>query len=137
MNSNFRLMFLLKKNIGVYFFFLISSIIYSQDSLDNLENQNKIKHDFIYNKIIKGSSKEISPYDFIFMYKYRIGITYQNWNTDEIDKDAMFLLNEYKKDNTYENTIIVLNMYWDLVLGISDYKLDGLDIKSILKKIDN
>ena len=134
MNSNFRLMFLSTKNIGVYVFFLFTSIIYSQDSLNNLENQDKIKHDFIYNKIIKSSSKGISPYDFIFMYKYRIGITYQNWNTDEIEKDAMFLLREYKKNNTYENTIIVLNMYWDLVLGISDYKLDDLDIKSIIEE---
>ena len=107
---------------------------YGSDSynidIDSLELE---KHNIIYDIVINNNSEGISPYDFIGMYKIRSQrIYYPDWTEEEIESDLLILFHTYKKTINYEDLVKTLELYWQFISNVKNYKIKGVQTETIL-----
>ena len=109
---------------------------YGSDIYDiDIQSLELEKHDLIYDGIINNNSGDISPYDFISMYKTRsTHIYYPNWTEKEIDTDILALFNSYKRRINYENLVLTLELIWQYVYSIKNYKIKAMETENVLNK---
>jgi len=112
------------------------------DSLDfDIEALKLEEHNLIYNIIINEKTNSeigvdvITPNQFISMIKTRSSlIHYPDWSEKEIEEDIVALFSSYKKTITYENLVWTLELYWELVSNIKNYKIEGTQTDVILNE---
>ena len=107
---------------------------YGSDSynidIDSLELE---KHNIIYDIVINNNSEGISSYDFIGMYKIRSQrIYYPDWTEKEIESDLLILFNTYKKTINYKDLVKTLELYWQFISNVKNYKIKGVQTEAIL-----
>ncbi|MDA9057561.1 CHAT domain-containing protein [Flavobacteriaceae bacterium] len=109
---------------------------YDSDIFDiDIQSLELEKHDLIYDAITNNNSKGILPDDFISMYKTRfLRIYYQNWTEKEIETDILTLFNAYRSTINYEYLVLTLELYWQHVNSVKNYKIEGMETEDLLNK---
>lgn len=109
---------------------------YGSDSYNiDIKSLELEKHDIIYEAIINNNSEDVSPFNFIDMYKIRSQrVYYPDWTEKEIESDLLLLLNTYKKTITYENLVKTLELFWQFISSVKNYKIEGVQIDAILNE---
>lgn len=113
------------------------NINYDIDTYDiDTESLELEKHNIIYDAIINNNSEGILPADFISMYKTRSSrIYYPNWTEKEIEIDFLALFSSYKKTINYEDLVLTLELLWQHVNSIENYKIEGIETEDILNNL--
>jgi len=109
---------------------------YGSDIYDiDIESLELEKHDLIYDGIINNNSEGVLPEDFISMYKTRSKrIYYPDWTEKEIETDILALFNAYRKTINYEHLVLTLELYWQQVYSVKNYKIEGMETEDLLNK---
>ena len=109
---------------------------YGSDIYDiDIQSLELEKHDLIYDAIVNNNSEDISPYDFISMYKIRFShIYFPNWTEKEVETDMLALFNTYKSTINYESLVLTLELYWQYVYSVKNYKIKGMVTENVLNK---
>jgi len=109
---------------------------YDSDIFDiDIQSLELEKHDLIYDAITNNNSKGILPDDFISMYKTRfLRIYYPNWTEKEIETDILTLFNAYRSTINYEYLVLTLELYWQHVNSVKNYKIEGMETEDLLNK---
>ena len=109
---------------------------YGSDIYDiDIESLELEKHDLIYDGIINNNSEGVLPEDFISMYKTRSKrIYYPDWTEKEIETDILALFNAYRKTINYEHLVLTLELYWQHVCSVKNYKIEGMETEDLLNK---
>ena len=101
----------------------------------DIESLELEKHDLIYDGIINNNSEGVLPEDFISMYKTRSKrIYYPDWTEKEIETDILALFNAYRKTINYEHLVLTLELYWQQVYSVKNYKIEGMETEDLLNK---
>ena len=109
---------------------------YGSDIYDiDIESLELEKYDLIYDGIINNNSEGVLPEDFISMYKTRSKrIYYPDWTEKEIETDILALFNAYRKTINYEHLVLTLELYWQHVCSVKNYKIEGMETEDLLNK---
>ena len=121
----------------------INAILYLKSSYSSKKDENneifdafslkKEKQILLYDLLKGEKSSRMSPNDFIDLFKLRsLFIHYPNWSLKEIEIDIYDLFNTYKKTASYKDIVKTLDLYWQHVSSVKDYKVEGYEIKGQL-----